>query len=74
MKRNRLLSCLLALGFLLGIRDGYIALWEDGCEQPREVFPCRAELLPEADQRSLEKGIRLENELELAQALEDYLS
>lgn len=74
MKRNRLLSYLLALGFLLGIRDGYIALWEDGRQDPLEVFPCRIEMLPEADQRSLEKGIRLENELELARALEDYLS
>ena len=72
--RNRHILCyLLALGFLLGIKDGKIALWKDGEEQPR-IFPYRAETLPEADQKRLEEGIRIEDGTKLAQLLEDYLS
>ena len=74
MKKIRYLYCTLLLGFLLGISDGYIALWKDGTTQPVRVFPYRAENLPVADQRALEKGIHLDSELELAQLLEDYLS
>jgi hypothetical protein len=72
--RNRHILCyLLALGFLLGIKDGKIALWKDGEAQPR-IFPYRAETLPEADQKRLEEGIRIEDGTKLAQLLEDYLS
>ena len=72
--RNRHILCyLLALGFLLGIKDGKIALWKDGESQPR-IFPYRAETLPEADQKRLEEGIRIEDGTKLAQLLEDYLS
>lgn len=63
-----------ALIFLLGIQDGYIALWKDGSQEPVEVFPFRAEMLPAADQQALEKGIRIENSQQLAQLMEDYLS
>ena len=72
MRKPLLTGCIL-LGFILGIRDGYIALWEEGKDQPR-VFPYRAEMLPEPDQKRLEKGIRIPDESKLAQILEDYLS
>ena len=64
----------LVLAFLLGIRDGYIALWKDGSPEPCRVFPYRAESLPKADQESLKKGIRIESREELSQLLEDFLS
>ena len=72
--RNRHILCyLLALGFLLGIKDGKIALWKDGSNSPT-VFPYRASLLPRDDRKKLEQGIRIENEDQLIQLLEDYLS
>lgn len=73
MIRKTTITIWLLLGFILGIQDGYIALWEDGKDQPR-VFPYRAEMLPEPDQRRLEKGIRIPDDGKLAQILEDYLS
>lgn len=73
MKKKPLLTQLLILGFLLGIQDGCIALWRDGNPDP-EVFPYRAEHLPIADQKALEKGIFIAGEEELARLIEDYLS
>ncbi|MDD5954543.1 MAG: hypothetical protein PUD38_05000 [Firmicutes bacterium] len=64
----------LIFGFLLGVSDGYIALWKDGNAQPLRVFPYRAELLPVADRQALERGIPLTDESELMRLLEDYLS
>ncbi len=64
----------LAFAFLLGIRDGYVALWREGHAEPEAVFPYRAESLPDADRKALEQGIRIETEAELSQLLEDYLS
>ena len=70
----RYLYFTLLFGFLLGVSDGYIALWKDGGAKPVQVFPYRAENLPVADQKALADGIRIDSELELAQLLEDYLS
>ena len=64
----------LICSFLLGIKDGYIALWRDGCNEPIAVFPYRAHMLPEADKAALEDGITVTDELQLQQLLEDYLS
>lgn len=72
---KRFAPCLvLALAFLLGIRDGYIALWREGSPEPCRVFPYRAESLPKGDQKALRQGIRIESEELLSQLLEDYLS
>ena len=65
---------LILLSFLLGIRDGHIALWKDRAPNPLRVFPYRAEMLPPHDRKALEKGIILENESDLIHLLEDYLS
>ena len=64
----------LLLGFILGSHNGYIALWEDGSQEPRQIFPYQVTSLPVADQQALEKGIRLKDAGELLQLLEDYLS
>lgn len=73
--KKRFFSCpLLLLGFLLGIHEGKIALWKDNDPQPMQVFPYRAEMLPEADQKALKKGIKVENMRQLYSLIEDYLS
>ena len=74
MKIKQYLQTALLLGFLLGIHNGYIALWKDGDAQPVQVYPYKAAHLPVSDQMALEKGIVTESETELAQLLEDYLS
>lgn len=73
MKIGRQLAAV-ALTFLLGVHDGYIALWKEGAAEPAEVFPYRAEFLPEADRQKLEEGIRIESKKQLIQLMEDYLS
>jgi len=74
MKNFSVLTCTLLLGFLLGIHDGRIALWKDNNPEPLKVFPYSAYLLPPADRRALEEGIRFENLDELKRMVEDYLS
>ena len=64
----------LALSFLLGVENGYIALWKDGCEKPVKVFPYQVKMLPLADQLVLKKGIVIKSNSALAEFLEDYLS
>ena len=64
----------LALSFLLGTHNGYIALWKDGCEKPLRVFPYQVKMLPLADQLALKKGIVIKSDSALAEFLEDYLS
>lgn len=74
MKKKQYYSAALLLGFLLGIRDGKIALWNTHNPEPVEIFPYRAEYLPEADRQALEQGIHINNEEALHHLLEDYLS
>ena len=64
----------LALSFLLGVQNGYIALWKDGCDKPLRVFPYQAEMLPLVDQLALKKAIVIKDDSKLAEFLEDYLS
>ena len=74
MRTTYFCALALALGFLLGIQDGRIALWKDGQAQPVEIFPIPANMLPAADQKALEEGITIENSSELNRILEDFLS
>lgn len=74
MRAKRMISVLAAFGLLLGIHNGYIALWHGDDPEPVRVFPYRAELLPDRDRRMLEAGIPIENESRLHSLLEDYLS
>ena len=64
----------LIFGFLLGVKNGNVALWEDGKPDPIRVFPYSANNLPPADRQALEKGIHLDSKLQLIQLIEDYLS
>ena len=71
---KRRFPALLALYLLLGSWKGYVALFDKGSEEPRQIFPCPVDSLPEEDQRALEAGIPIRNQRDLQQALEDYLS
>lgn len=74
MKLNKIFTNLVILGFILGVHEGRIALWKDNQSKPMKVFPYQASMLPEADQKRLEKGIHVESLSELYQLVEDYLS
>lgn len=71
---RRLLSSLLALYVVIGCWKGYVALFDQGAEEPKQIFPCPVEALPEVDQQALENGIIVRNQRDLQQILEDYLS
>lgn len=71
---RRLLSGLLALYVVIGIWKGYVALFDQGAAEPKQIFPCPVEALPKADQQALENGIIVRNQRDLQQLLEDYLS
>ena len=66
-------TMVLAMGFLLGIRDGKLALWRDGTSHPEQIYDIRADSLPPADQLQLRRGIRVETRQELWVLLENYL-
>ena len=74
MKLLRFSCPLVLLGFLLGIHEGKIALWKDNDPEPMQVFPYRAEMLPETDQKTLKKGIKVDNIRQLQSIIEDYFS
>ena len=73
-RSKRLLSMLLAFGFLLGIRNGRLALWLDGEPHPEQIYDIRADTLPPADRLRLRQGIRLESREAVWALLENYLS
>ena len=64
----------LALFLILGNYKGYLALYEGTSTEPRQVYPCRIQSLPQADQVRLEDGIRIRDLEMLSQLLEDFLS
>lgn len=71
---HRRLSFLLALYLILGSYKGYIALFEEGSTEPRQIFPDPVISLPEEDRKKLEAGIVVRSAYQLQQLLEDYLS
>lgn len=72
--KQKMISTLLALYVVLGTWKGYVALFEKGAEEPRQIFPTPVSSLPPADQAALEAGIPIRNQRNLEQLLEDYLS
>ena len=74
MIKKRLFSVIAALYVVIGCWKGYVALFDQGALEPKQIFPCPVEALPEADQQALENGIIVRNQRDLQQILEDYLS
>lgn len=70
----RRLCTVLLLGFLLGIREGKIALWKDGEAEPWRVFPYPVAVLPAETQQELKNGIRIDSMDDLDRVLENLLS
>ena len=66
-------TLVLAAGFLLGIRNGRLTVWQEGRSHPDQVYDIRESSLPPADRLALRRGIRAENREELWQILENYL-
>ena len=74
MLKKNAVSTLLLLSMILGSYKGYIALYNKGADEPRQIFPCPVSSLPPADQEALEQGIPVRTQEQLDQLLEDYLS
>ena len=74
MKKCSLLYHFVLFGFLLGIHQGKIALWRDNQKEPMKVLPVQVSMLPEEDQKLLQKGIHVDSLGQLYRLLEDYLS
>lgn len=75
MKRlTHILYCMILAAFILGSKNGYVALWRGEDPEPVKVFPYPVSALPLQDQQALKDGIRLESIEQLYALLEDYLS
>lgn len=74
MKHPHILYCILLASLYLGIHQGKLALWKEGCPHPEAVYPCTVASLPEADRALLEKGIPIDSPEALTARLEDFLS
>lgn len=70
---RRLSALWLSLGFVLGIHEGYLALWQGDDPEPVHRFYVRAEELPPADQILLRRGLKADSAQALYALLEDYL-
>ena len=74
MIQKRFLAIFLLLHLVLGTWKGYVALFQEGKEEPRQIFPTPVSALPQEDRDALENGIVVRSEEKLQQLLEDYLS
>ena len=72
-RTRRICTMVLLAGFLLGIRDGRLALWRDDDPHPVQIYDIRADSLPPADRLQLRRGIRSESREALWLLLENYL-
>lgn len=72
-KISKIGTLALMMGFLLGIHDGRVTLWQDEDPHPLQIYDIRADTLPPADQVQLRRGIRVESREELWLVLENYL-
>ena len=73
MKQRKAMLAL-ALYLVLGCWKGYVALFDQGQQEPRQIFPTQVSALPMADQTALNAGILIRNQRELERLLEDFLS
>lgn len=60
--------------YLLRVYDGKLAVFTTDLVHPDMVLDIYVQLLPEYDQKELEKGIRVENYEKLTALIEDYIS
>ena len=74
MLKYKNLSLIFILGLILGTYKGYVALFDEGATEPRQIFHYKAESLPPADQIALENGIPVRDMERLEQLMEDFFS
>ncbi len=74
MRWRGLSSVIAAFLVIVGSWKGYLALFDPGKQEPKQIFPRQVSSLPEADQKALEAGISVRNQRDLESLLEDYLS
>ena len=74
MRWRGLSSVIAAFLVIVGSWKGYLALFDPGKQEPKQIFPRPVSSLPEADQKALEAGISVRNQRDLESLLEDYLS
>ena len=74
MIQKKYISTMLMLYVILGCWKGYVALFDKGDTEPRQIFPTMVTSLPLEDQTALQQGIIVRNSRDLQQLLEDYLS
>ncbi len=68
-----LLCPILAVGFLLGIHNGRIAIWKGEDPEPFRTIPLWADLLPDDLHTALQHGIPIETMDDLDRFLTEYL-
>lgn len=74
MKKKELFAALtLVMGYLLGISDGRLALWEGDDPSPRYVFAVRVDSLSPVQQSALRSGIHAPDQDALLALLQEYL-
>lgn len=74
MNLQKYMCCLLLLGYLVGVHQGRIALWQGEDPEPIYVSPYSASSLPKADQTALEQGIPIQSKEDLIRLMEDFCS
>lgn len=74
MLGKKILPGLLALYVILGSWQGYLAIYDRGAAEPKQIFPKEIASLPEQDQRDLIEGIIVRNDRDLQRKLEELLS
>lgn len=60
--------------YIIGIYDGKIAVFEEDGGNPIKIYDTYASTLPEFDRQSLDLGITVYGEEELARRIEDFTS
>jgi hypothetical protein len=71
---SHLMAMALCFSFLLGIRDGRVALWKGEDPEPVAVSPWPVSMLPKDARDALANGIQVESVEELQNLIDRYLS
>ena len=74
MKFFRIFLPVMSMILYLGVHNGNLALYRQGHKVPVQVYAVPVTLLPKEDQAALTAGIPIENEKQLSELLEAYLS
>lgn len=74
MDFRKQLAMVLLVGYLLGIRNGRVALWKQDDPEPLRIFPWSAAMLPGQIRQALEDGIHVEADSDIGRLIEDMIA